>query len=158
MPAQSKLVPERLATAGARIAIGEVVHTLQVPPHVVLVPGLMPTQAALQLPLANPRGVRVHHVGCRRQQLLRGSGLFIEASLGQLLTGKHLVTGDPVLTQGLLCLVHRLADVTGVSGGQAVLPVQVAPHVVLVPGYVVTQPALVLAVHRTTGETLHHVW
>ena len=72
MPAQSELVPERLATAGASIAIGEVVHALQVPPHVVLVPGLMPTQAALQLPLANPRGVRVHHVGCRRQQLLLG--------------------------------------------------------------------------------------
>ena len=79
-------------------------------------------------------------------------------SLGLSLTGKQLDTCDPVLAQSLLGLVHRLADFTGVSGGQAVLPVQVAPHVVLVPGYVLAQPALVLPLRRATGETLHHVW
>ena len=63
-----------------------------------------------------------------------------------------------VLIQGLLGFLHRfVANVTGVATGKHVLAIQVASHVVLVSGYVQTQPAAELAVLGPVRVLIHRV-
>ena len=64
----------------------------------------------------------------------------------------------PVLVQSLLGFLDRLVtNVTGVARGEHVLAVQVAPHVVLVPGRVKTQLAAVLAIFRAVRVSIHRI-
>ena len=64
----------------------------------------------------------------------------------------------PVLVQSLLGFLDRLVtNVTGVAGGEHVLAVQMAPHVVLVPGRVKAQLAAVLAVFRAVRVSIHRI-
>jgi len=72
--------------------------------------------------------------------------------------GMRLGTLVFMLIQSLLGFLHRfVANVTGVTTGKHVFAIQVASHVVLVPGYVQTQPAAELAVLRPVRVLIHSV-
>lgn len=63
-----------------------------------------------------------------------------------------------VFIQSLLGFLDRFeADVTGIASRENVLAVQVAPHVVLVSGYVMTQLARELAIFSSVRVQVHRV-